>query len=46
MTVLKRTVKLRRGWVINPRTRVKSSKKVYSRQKAKLEAKRIINGKE
>ncbi|MDD2680272.1 MAG: hypothetical protein PHO03_05710 [Candidatus Omnitrophica bacterium] len=44
--MLERTVKLRKSWVINPRTRVKSSKKVYSRPKAKLEAKRIINGKE
>jgi len=46
MTVLEKPVRLRRGWVINPRTRVKKSKKVYSRPQAKLEAKRIINGKE
>ena len=45
MTVLKKKVKIRSGWVINPRTRVKKSKKVYSRQKTKLETKRIINGK-
>jgi len=46
MTVLEKAIKIRKSWVINPRTRVKTSKKVYSRQKAKLEAKRIINGKE
>jgi len=46
MTVLDKPVKIRRSWVINPRTRVKKSKKVYSRQKAKLEAKRVINEKE
>jgi hypothetical protein len=44
--VLEKPVKIRRSWAINPRTRVKSSKKVYSRSQAKLEAKRIINGKE
>jgi len=46
MTVLDKPVKIRRSWSINPRTRVKKSKKVYSRQQAKLETKRIINGKE
>jgi len=46
VTVRKKAIKIRKSWVINPRTRVKTSKKVYSRQKAKLEAKRIINGKE
>jgi len=44
--VLEKPVKLRRGWVINPKTRVKKSKKIYSRHKAQLELKRIINGKE
>lgn len=46
MTVLDKPVKIRKSWLINPRTRVKSSKKIYSRQKAKLQVKRIINGKE
>jgi len=46
MPVLEKPLKLRRSWAINPRTRVKKSEKVYSRPKAKLEAKRIINGKE
>jgi len=44
--VLKKIIKLRKGWIINPSARVKRSKKAYSRQKAKLELKRIINGKE
>jgi len=39
-------IKLRKCWLINPRTRVKKSKKAYSRSKTKLEVKRIINGKE
>jgi hypothetical protein len=46
MPVLEKKIKLRRSWVINPRTRVKPNEKVYSRPKAKLEAKRMINGKE
>ncbi|MFA5345918.1 MAG: hypothetical protein WC315_06585 [Candidatus Omnitrophota bacterium] len=44
--MLDKAVKIRRSWIINPRTRVKPNKKIYSRQKAKLEAKRIVNGKE
>jgi len=44
--VLKKAIKLRRSWIINPVTRVKKSSKVYSRQKAKLQLKRMINGKE
>ncbi len=44
--VINKALKLRRGWLINPATRVKKNKKAYSRQKAKLEAKRMINGKE
>jgi len=44
--VLKKKIKLRKGWLINPTTRIKKSKKVYSRQKVKLQLKRIINGKE
>jgi hypothetical protein len=44
--VLEKPLKLRKGWIINPATRVKKSKKVYSRQKAKLGLKRILNGKE
>jgi|GEM_PF-2148346 len=42
MAVLKKPVKIRKSWGINPRTRVKKSKKVYSRQKVKLETKRIV----
>ncbi|MFA5410378.1 MAG: hypothetical protein WC321_00760 [Candidatus Omnitrophota bacterium] len=39
-------IKIRKVWVINPATRVKKSKKVYSRQKLKQETKRITrNGK-
>jgi hypothetical protein len=41
-----RKIKLRRAWVINPATRVKKSRKVYSRPKAKKEIKRMINGEE
>jgi len=44
--VLEKPLKLRKGWIINPATRVKKSRKVYSRQKAKLGLQRIINGKE
>jgi len=35
-------VSLRKVWAINPCTRVKKSKKAYSRQRTKLEIKRII----
>ncbi|MCX5706574.1 MAG: hypothetical protein NTW13_02740 [Candidatus Omnitrophica bacterium] len=44
--MLGKRIKLRRAWRINPVTRVKKSEKTYSRQKIKLETKRIINGKE
>ena len=30
---MSRKIKVRRKWAINPRTRVKESKKVYSRKK-------------
>jgi len=36
----KKRVKIRKCWAINPRTRVKESKKIYSRKKNK---KRIKN---
>ena len=42
MAVLKKPVKIRKLWGINPRTRVKKSKKAYSRQELKLDTKRII----
>jgi hypothetical protein len=35
-----KTVKIRRDWTINPRTRVKGSSKVYNRAKLKLETRR------
>jgi len=44
--VQRKAVKLRKSWVINPATKVKKSKKVYSRHRLKLELKRITNGKE
>lgn len=37
-----RPIKIRKAWVINPRTRVKESKKIYLRQKLKQETKKII----
>jgi len=33
----KTSVKIRKRWKINPKTRVKKSKKIYSRKKAKQE---------
>lgn len=36
-------VKIRKKWTINPKTRVKKSKKKYSRKKAKNEAKDEID---
>jgi len=38
--------KVRRVWVINPSTRVKDSKKPYSRPKAKAEAHKLIKNEE
>lgn len=35
-------VKIRRRWRINPRTRIREDKKVYSRKKAKEELSQII----
>jgi len=37
-----RKIKVRRLWVINPRTRIKKSAKIYSREQAKLEAKKLL----
>lgn len=37
-----KSVKIRKSWAINPATRVKISKKVYSRRKVKQELKRIV----
>lgn len=42
MSNKKREIKVRRGWVINPRTRVKESGKMYSRRKLKSEIKKIL----
>jgi len=33
----KKRIKIRRRWVINPKTRVKKSKKIYSRKKKRRE---------
>jgi hypothetical protein len=44
--VLNKPLKLRKAWVINPAVRIKKSKRAYSRQKAKLQLKRIIDEKE
>lgn len=33
---------IRKGWEINPKTRVKPSDKVYNRQLSKKEVKRIL----
>jgi hypothetical protein len=41
MTVLGKSIKVRKTWIINPRTHVKVSKKIYKRSRAKLELKRI-----
>ena len=41
MAVLGEYVKIRKIWGINPRTRVKKSKKIYSRNRSKQEIKRI-----
>ncbi len=35
-------MKIRRTWEMNPKTRIKKSKKVYSRKKTKEETKEII----
>ena len=35
-------IKIRKAWAINPATRVKESKKKYSRQKLKQETQKII----
>lgn len=43
MLVLKKSVRIRKTWAINPSTRIKKSKKTYSRARAKEETKRIIN---
>ena len=43
MTVLgKATIRIRKAWKINPRTRIKASKKVYKRSKRKVELKKIL----
>ena len=38
----KKTPKIRKKWVINPKTRIKKSKKVYNRKKIKKELKETI----
>jgi len=40
--VLSKAVKIRKVWSINPKTRVKKSKKIYLRKKLKQETKRIV----
>jgi hypothetical protein len=40
--VRNKPVKIRKTWIINPRTRVKQSKKIYKRTKLKKELNRII----
>jgi len=41
--VSKKPIKLRKVWGINPRTRIKESRKVYSRYKIKFQTKRIMD---
>lgn len=38
----KKRIKIRRTWVINPRTKVKESKKKYDRKRAKKEYRKIM----
>ena len=38
----KRKVKIRKAWVINPKTRVKKSKKIYSRKRNKGTVKKEV----
>ena len=38
----KKRVKIRKFWAINPKTRVKESKKIYSRKKNKKRLKKEI----
>ena len=38
----KKKVKVRKKWVINPKTRVKESKKVYSRKRTKSRFKKEL----
>jgi len=40
----KTSVKIRKRWKINPKTRVKKSKKVYSRKKARQENHNLKTG--
>jgi hypothetical protein len=40
--VLDKPIKIRKTWLINPATRVKKSKKIYSRQKIKEETRKRI----
>lgn len=42
MTVLGKPIKIRKTWKINPRTRVRESKKIYKRSKRRLELKKIL----
>jgi hypothetical protein len=41
--VKKARVKIRKVWTINPRTRRVPGKKAYSRPKAKLQTKKVID---
>lgn len=46
MPVSGKGIRVRKVWGINPRTRVKLSKKVYSRQRLKRESRRIVSNEE
>ncbi|MCX7661983.1 MAG: hypothetical protein N2Z79_04805 [Candidatus Omnitrophica bacterium] len=39
---MEKIIKVRRTWRINPRTRIKESKKSYKRQEIKKQTKRLI----
>jgi len=43
---VRKKVKIRKAWVINPKTRIKESKKRYSRIEIKKELKRIVRNEE
>lgn len=39
-------IKIRKVWAINPATRIKKSKKIYSRQKLKHDTKKVVKNEE
>lgn len=43
MVMLGKPIKIRKTWKINPRTRIKESKKIYKREEIKKEFKGILN---